>query len=85
MSNAASFFLDTFYLDRPFKLLKETASKWSEDRCPTLGAALAYYTVFSLAPLVLVLLAVFGFLYGGSEAAQEKSSSNSATSWTRAR
>ncbi len=72
MSNAASFFLDTFYLNRPVKLLKETAAKWSEDKCPTLGAALAYYTVFSLAPLMLVLLAVFGFLYGGSAAAQEK-------------
>ncbi len=68
----ASFLLDTFYLNRPVKLLKETASKWSDDKCPTLGAALAYYTVFSLAPLMLVLLAVFGFIYGGSAAAQEK-------------
>ena len=72
MSNAASFVLDTFYLNRPVKLLKETAAKWSEDKCPTLGAALAYYTVFSLAPLMLVLLVVFGFVYGGSAAAQEK-------------
>ena len=56
----------------PIGLLKDTASKWSEDKCPTLGAALAYYTVFSLAPLMLVLLAVFGLIYGGSEAAQEK-------------
>ena len=72
MNKAASFLLDTFYLNRPFKLLKETASKWSEDKCPTLGAALAYYTVFSLAPLMLVLLAVFGLIYGGSANAQEK-------------
>ncbi|MBE7159267.1 MAG: YihY/virulence factor BrkB family protein, partial [Rhodospirillales bacterium] len=72
MSNAASSFLDTLHLGRPAKLLKETASKWSEDKCPTLGAALAYYTVFSLAPLMLVLLAVFGLIYGGSAAAQEK-------------
>ena len=55
-----------------FSMLKSTASKWSEDKCPTLGAALAYYTVFSLAPLMLVLLAVFGFIYGGSEAARDK-------------
>ena len=72
MNKIAEFFLDTFYLNHVWKLLKETASKWSEDKCPTLGAALAYYTVFSLAPLMLVLLAVFGFIYGGSAAAQEK-------------
>jgi len=34
-----------------------------EDKAPQLGAALAYYTVFSLAPLVLVLLAIIGFLF----------------------
>jgi len=53
-------------------LLKSTAQKWSQDKCPQLGAALAYYTVFSLAPLMLVLLAVFGLIYGGSEQAREK-------------
>jgi len=53
-------------------LLKDTALKWVQDQCPQLGAALAYYTVFSLAPLVLVLLAVFGLIYGGSEHAREK-------------
>jgi membrane protein len=53
-------------------LLKATASQWVQDKCPQLGAALAYYTVFSLAPLVLVLLAVFGLIYGGSEHAREK-------------
>ena len=72
MSQAADFLLDTFGLAKTFRLLKETGAKWVEDKCPTLGAALAYYTVFSLAPLMLVLLAVFGFLYGGSAAAQEK-------------
>jgi membrane protein len=53
-------------------LLKNTASQWVQDQCPQLGAALAYYTVFSLAPLVLVLLAVFGLIFGGSEHAREK-------------
>jgi uncharacterized BrkB/YihY/UPF0761 family membrane protein len=52
--------------------LKRTAQEWSQDKCPQLGAALAYYTVFSLAPLVLVLLAVFGLIYGGNEQAREK-------------
>ena len=44
-------------------LLKRTAKEWSEDKAPQLGAALAYYTVFSLAPLVLLLLAVIGMIF----------------------
>src|SRR5437764_5634555 len=46
-----------------FGLLKQTFQEWLEDKAPQLGAALAYYTVFSLAPLVLVLLAVVGVLF----------------------
>src|ERR1043165_2855069 len=46
-----------------FTLLKQTFSEWLEDKAPQLGAALAYYTVFSLAPLVLLLLAIIGFLF----------------------
>jgi membrane protein len=53
-------------------LFKNTANEWIEDKCPQLGAALAYFTVFSLAPLVLVLLAVFGLIYGGSDHARQK-------------
>ena len=34
-----------------FAILKQTAQEWLEDKAPQLGAALAYYTVFSLAPL----------------------------------
>ena len=46
-----------------FGLLKQTAQEWMDDKAPQLGAALAYYTVFSLAPLVLVLLAIIGVLF----------------------
>ena len=53
-------------------LFKNTASEWVEDKCPQLGAALAYFTVFSLAPLILVLLAVFGLFFGSSEHARDK-------------
>jgi membrane protein len=53
-------------------LFKNTASEWVQDKCPQLGAALAYFTVFSLAPLVLVLLAVFGLIFGGSDQARQK-------------
>jgi membrane protein len=44
-------------------LLKQTAQEWIEDKAPQLGAGLAYYTVFSLAPLIVVLLAIVGFLF----------------------
>src|SRR5881397_3876973 len=44
-------------------LLKQTFSEWLDDKAPQLGAALAYYTVFSLAPLVLLLLAIVGALF----------------------
>jgi membrane protein len=45
------------------KLLKLTAQEWLQDKAPQLGAALAYYTVFSLAPLILVLLAIVGVIF----------------------
>jgi membrane protein len=64
-------------VDKPYSkgvvaLFKNTANEWIQDKCPQLGASLAYFTVFSLAPLVLVLLAVFGLIYGGSEHARQK-------------
>jgi len=46
-----------------FGLLKRTFQEWLEDKAPQLGAALAYYTVFSLAPLILVLLAIVGVIF----------------------
>src|SRR2546423_11508548 len=44
-------------------LFRQTVSEWIEDKAPQLGAALAYYTVFSLAPLILILLAVIGVVF----------------------
>ncbi|MBV8376256.1 MAG: YihY/virulence factor BrkB family protein [Verrucomicrobia bacterium] len=55
-----------------FRLLKATALEWNQDKCPQLGAALAYYAVFSLAPLMLLLLGLFGIIYGGNQQAREK-------------
>lgn len=46
-----------------YGLLKQTVEEWVADKAPQLGAALAYYTVFSLAPLVLILLAVVGLIF----------------------
>src|SRR5437660_7857770 len=46
-----------------FGLVKQTGQEFLEDKAPQLGAALAYYTVFSLAPLILVLLSLVGVIF----------------------
>lgn len=46
-----------------FGLLKQTFQEWLQDKAPQLGAALAYYTVFSLAPLIVVLVAIVGVIF----------------------
>ena len=51
------------------ELVTETFEQWSADNAPRLGAALAYYSVFSLAPLLIVVIAVAGLAFG-REAAQ---------------
>src|SRR6266496_1340447 len=51
------------FFGNAFSLLKQTFNEWLQDKAPQLGAALAYYTVFSLAPLVLVLLAIVGVIF----------------------
>jgi membrane protein len=45
-------------------LFKEAAEKWSQHNAPRLGAALAYYTALSLAPLVVAVVAVSGLVFG---------------------
>ena len=45
-------------------MLKEAFKDWNEDNAPRLGAALSYYTVFSLAPLLLISIAVAGLVFG---------------------
>src|SRR5437762_9821380 len=51
------------FFGNAFSLLKQTFQEWMQDKAPQLGAALAYYTVFSLAPLILVLLAIIGVVF----------------------
>ena len=43
-----------------FQLVKDTVNGFSEDDCPTMAAALSYYTVFSLPPLLVLLLTILG-------------------------
>lgn len=45
-------------------LLRETFAKWSKDRASVLGAALAFYTLFSLAPLLIIITVVVGYFLG---------------------
>jgi len=54
-----------------FTLFKQTISEFSRDKVPRLGAALAYYTIFSLAPLLLIVIAIAGIVFG-HDAAQGK-------------
>jgi membrane protein len=49
---------------RIWEFLKETFREWSGDRAPRMGAALAYYTVFSLAPVLVIAIGVAGIFFG---------------------
>lgn len=50
-------------------MFQQTYHEWSADRAPRLGAALAYYAVFSLAPLLVIAIAVASLVFG-EQAAQ---------------
>ena len=47
-----------------FRLIKESAIAWLDDGCPRLGAALAFYTIFSLAPVLIIAISVASFAFG---------------------
>ena len=51
------------------KIAKDSVSAWFRDYAPSMGAALSYYTIFSLAPLLIIVIAVAGLVFG-AEAAQ---------------
>ncbi|HLU69625.1 MAG TPA: YihY/virulence factor BrkB family protein [Fibrobacteria bacterium] len=53
---------------RFFKLLKISIKEWISDRASRLAAAVAYYTIFSMAPLLLIAIAIAGFFFGETEA-----------------
>jgi membrane protein len=58
-------------MKRYLGLFKQTITEFSADKVPRLGAALAYYTIFSLAPLLLIVIAIAGIAFG-HDAAQNK-------------
>ena len=48
----------------PSAMLKETISSWSNHQCSTLGAAIAYYSIFSFGPLIVIATAIAGMVLG---------------------
>ena len=57
------------YLRRLGTVLAKAGNAWIDDRAQSMGAALSYYTVFSIAPLLLIAISVAGLVFG-QEAAQ---------------
>ena len=51
--------------------LAEIYREWAQDRAVTLGAALAFYTTFSMAPLLIIVIAVFGMILGETTVQEE--------------
>ena len=52
-------------------LLRQTVLSWLDDYAPSMGAALAFYTLFSLAPLMLIVVSVGGMVFGEDAARGE--------------
>ena len=57
------------YLRRLGSVLRKAANAWIDDHAQSMGAALSYYTVFSIAPLLLIAISVAGLVFG-QDAAQ---------------
>jgi len=52
-------------------LLRSAFAQWNRDNAPRMSAALAYYTIFSLAPLVVIAVAMAGLVFGAQTAQAE--------------
>jgi membrane protein len=65
------YFRSTILPSKPAQLLIQTGLKWDQDNCPGMAASLSYYALFSLFPLLLVILSVLGrFIAPDTEAFQ---------------
>jgi membrane protein len=51
-------------LKQTWEVLKEAGGSWSQDRAPSMGAALSYYSMFSIAPLLVIVISVAGMFFG---------------------
>lgn len=54
-----------------FRLLKEAFQAWNQDNAARLAAALAYYTVFSIAPLLILVIAIAGLVFDQASVRQQ--------------
>ena len=54
---------------------KEAAANWSSHKDARQGAALAYYSVFSLGPIIVIAIAIAGFFFGHDAATSQVASS----------
>jgi membrane protein len=54
-----------------WNLTKKSVNMWLDDYAPSMGAALAYYTLFSMAPLLIIVIAVAGLVFGEEAARGE--------------
>lgn len=54
-----------------WRLLKETLQEWQDDRASRLAASLAYYTIFSLSPLLIITVSIAGAVFGEEAAKGE--------------
>jgi membrane protein len=52
-------------------LFKQAVQAWSDDYAPSMGAAISYYMLFSIAPLFLIVIAVAGWIFGDEAARGE--------------
>jgi membrane protein len=51
-----------------YELFRDTFTEWNKDHAQRLGAALAYFTVFSLGPLLIIVIAIAGLVFGAAAA-----------------
>jgi membrane protein len=52
------------FIKRYFHVLKEAASGFSQDNCAKLSAALSYYTIFAIGPLLIIIISLSAIFYG---------------------
>src|ERR1019366_3545544 len=59
------------HLKQIWDLIRKSIGAWVDDYAPSMGAALAYYTLFSIAPLLIIAIAVAGLVFGQEAARGE--------------
>jgi membrane protein len=66
IKHLVAFFRTVILPARPSQVILQTVLKWQRDNCLDMGASLAYYALFSLFPICLVMLSIAGTLLGSN-------------------